>query len=574
MEIPGSIQPILFPTMKKYIQHTLVVVLAVFGANQVAAQITILDQSLLNQASFNTFTPVSVIGTQTWHFGSTYGAVCSGYASPQNYENEDWLISPTMNLVATNNTKLTFSHTRGSTPFVNVGVAEGWYKVYATANYTGDPATTTWIELTGVNQTITVGWQFVSSGDLIIPEAAKSATSRIAFRYQSSASQSSTWEIKNVKLTADAPVNPNTSDFKITNWNTEWLGCTTFGPTDETLQLNNVASAMLAMDSDIYCIQEVANTLSNPSIPALVALMGSDVWEGKIVYPNASDCDQRQGIIYKKARVQFVYYALIGNGNPAQGNSYYYNWSSGRYPARYDVNLVSGSNLVPLTIVNIHAKAEDGDAASYTRRLGGSEALKTILDGSTYNTKNLVLIGDYNDYLVGTSSAACACTDSPFKNFMDDATNYIPTTQYLNDAHWNRSLIENIILSNELAPNYVLNSTAQEVAAAQSISDYYHTTSDHLPVSARFQFSTLASPSYSVPTSFAIYPNPVKDILNVSFDKEITAVAIYNLLGQEVIAKLINANEGSIDVSNLGSGTYFVKVSADNGIKTIKLIKE
>lgn len=560
LEDSGTIQSILFPTMKKCIRLTLVVILSAFGVNQLAAQITILDQSLLTQASFNTFTPVSVIGTQSWYFSSTYGAICSGYAAAQNNENEDWLISPTMDLALTNNTKLTFSHTRGSTPFVNVGVAQGWYKVYATANYSGNPATTTWIELTSVNQAITVGWQFVSSGDVSIPEAAKSANSRIAFRYQSSASQSATWEIKNVKVTADAPVNPNTSDFKITNWNTEWLGCTSFGPTDETLQLNNVASAMLAMDSDIYCIQEVANLSTNPSIPALVALMGSDVWEGKIVYPSAVDCDQRQGIIYKKARVQFVYSAQLSSGSPAQGNSYFYNWSGGRYPARYDVNLVSGSNLVPLTIVNIHAKAEDGDAASYTRRLGASEALKTLLTGSTYNTKNLVLIGDFNDYLVGTTSTACSCTDSPYKNFMDDTANYTATSQYLNDARWNRPLIENILLSNELSANYVLNSSAQEVAATQSISNFFNTTSDHLPVSARFQFSTLATPSYSVPTSFAIYPNPVTDEL--SFDgtllEEDAVLTVYDLMGRQMRFQKVKGH--TVNVATLPAGVYILKV--------------
>ncbi|WP_168710262.1 T9SS-dependent choice-of-anchor J family protein [Flavobacterium sangjuense] len=547
--------------MKKCIRLSLVLILSAFGSGQLNAQITILDQSMLTQASFNTFTPVSVIGAQDWYFGSsTYGAVCSGYYSAQNHENEDWLISPNLNLAGTNNTKLTFSHTRGSTPFVNVGVAEGWYKVFATANYSGDPATTAWIELTGVNQAITVGWQFVSSGELIIPEAAKSANSRIAFRYQSSATQSATWEIKNVKVTADAPVNPNTSEFKITNWNTEWLGCTAFGPTDENLQFSNVAAAMLAMDSDIYCIQEVSNLLTNPSIPALVAIMGSDVWEGRIVYPNAYDCEQRQGIIYKKARVQYVYSAMLSSGSPAQGNSYYYNWSSGRYPARYDVNLVSGANLIPLSIINIHAKAEDGDAGSYTRRLGGSEALKTILDGTGYNTRNLVLIGDFNDYLVGTTSSNCSCTDSPYKNFMDDVTNYIPTTQYLNDAHWNHPLIENIILSNELSSNYVMNSSAQEVAAAQSISDYYNTTSDHLPVSARFQFSTLATPSYSVPTSFTIYPNPVAAELTFegTAPEDDAAIILYDLAGRKM--RFEKTNTHSLNVATLPSGIYILKV--------------
>ncbi|UPT71906.1 MAG: choice-of-anchor J domain-containing protein [Flavobacterium sp. JAD_PAG50586_2] len=373
--------------MKKCIRYT--ILLAIACVNFLQAQTTILDQTLLTQASFNSFTAVSVTGAQTWTFSSSYGAVCSGYATAQNFQNEDWLISPTMNLAGVNNVKLTFNHTRGSASVVNVGVSQGWYKAYATDNYTGDVATTQWIELTGVNHTVTTAWQYISSGEIIIPEAAKSANSRIAFRYMSSNTQSATWEIKNVKVKGEVPINPDIANFKITNWNIEWFGCTSFGPTNETLQLNNVASAMLAMNSDIFCLQEVTNPVSVAAFTNLVTLLGNDQWEGRLVPATTDDCEQRQGIIYKKARVQFVNSGLLSSGNSAQGNSYYYNWSSGRFPALYNVNLIAGANVVPISIVNIHAKSEDGDADSYTRRLGASQALKTILDGANYSTKNL-----------------------------------------------------------------------------------------------------------------------------------------------------------------------------------------
>jgi Secretion system C-terminal sorting domain len=75
-------------------------------------------------------------------------------------------------------------------------------------------------------------------------------------------------------------------------------------------------------------------------------------------------------------------------------------------------------------------------------------------------------------------------------------------------------------------------------------------------------------------TKVIVYPNPVKDILNLSFDKEITNVSIHTLLGQEVLNKDMNTNEGTIDTSNLVSGTYLVKVTSNDGIKTLKIIKE
>ena len=69
------------------------------------------------------------------------------------------------------------------------------------------------------------------------------------------------------------------------------------------------------------------------------------------------------------------------------------------------------------------------------------------------------------------------------------------------------------------------------------------------------------------------YPNPVNDILNFSFDKEITAVSIINLLGQEVLSKSLNNNETSINVADLAAGAYLVKVLSGNEIKTVKVVK-
>ena len=74
---------------------------------------------------------------------------------------------------------------------------------------------------------------------------------------------------------------------------------------------------------------------------------------------------------------------------------------------------------------------------------------------------------------------------------------------------------------------------------------------------------------------FTFYPNPVKDVLNIGYAKTITKVNLFNILGQEVLAKTINADQSQVDMSNLPKGTYLVKVTAENGaVKTIKVIKE
>ena len=74
--------------------------------------------------------------------------------------------------------------------------------------------------------------------------------------------------------------------------------------------------------------------------------------------------------------------------------------------------------------------------------------------------------------------------------------------------------------------------------------------------------------------SFTAYPNPVKDVLKVSYAQNISDIAVYNLLGQQVLLMNVNATKGQVDMSNLATGTYLVKVNTENAVKTIKVIKQ
>ena len=160
------------------------------------------NQTLTTQDSYNTFTSYNVLGEQEWYQNSShldYGAVMSGYANNTSYANEDWFISPAIDLSGSTNPILTFDHARGPAGSINVGVTEGYYTVWVTNDYnTGDdPTQVTWVELTGVIHG-TTAWAFVNSGNLVIPAEFKTATCRIAFRYLSIDGASATWEVKNV----------------------------------------------------------------------------------------------------------------------------------------------------------------------------------------------------------------------------------------------------------------------------------------------------------------------------------------------------------------------------------------
>lgn len=73
---------------------------------------------------------------------------------------------------------------------------------------------------------------------------------------------------------------------------------------------------------------------------------------------------------------------------------------------------------------------------------------------------------------------------------------------------------------------------------------------------------------------FTFYPNPVKDILNLSTQNTVENVAIYSLLGQEVIQVSPKQKSPSLNISSLASGVYVMKVEVDGQTGTYKIIKK
>lgn len=73
--------------------------------------------------------------------------------------------------------------------------------------------------------------------------------------------------------------------------------------------------------------------------------------------------------------------------------------------------------------------------------------------------------------------------------------------------------------------------------------------------------------------SFRVYPNPVKDILNISTKTAVDNIAVYDVLGKLVLSAQPDVISPKINMSGLASGAYLVKVTIGNASKTVKIIK-
>lgn len=292
--------------------------------------------------------------------------------------------------------------------------------------------------------------------------------------------------------------------FDLASWNMEFFGNGTaipgYGPANRTLQINNAAIVYNTLLPDVIGIQEVSDEAAVDELltklPSTYKKKISQVYSYSI-RPGSSDPfpAQKIGFIYNSAtvdtvgfRVMFLkqYKDVISTGvdNGSIDKSF---WSSGRLPFMGIFNVTTLDGLKKrINVVVIHAKSSS-TAADNARRSTDVSVLKDSL--TLYQKNNIAIVGDYNDLVEGSISSG---KTSPYKILTDNGYTALTLPLFLGGEGTfvggnNPSMIDNIIVSNDLVSLNEANSTAIE-DAREYISGYSSNTSDHLPVYTRFTF--------------------------------------------------------------------------------------
>jgi hypothetical protein len=92
------------------------------------------------------------------------------------------------------------------------------------------------------------------------------------------------------------------------------------------------------------------------------------------------------------------------------------------------------------------------------------------------------------------------------------------------------------------------------------------------------QPSAIASTAISHPgyddQAFRLWPNPVKDHLQFfSKNGNTCRWRLFNPLGKETASGIVSGQTGSIDLSSLPSGVYFLKMTAADAQQTVVILK-
>ncbi len=122
-------------------------------------------------------------------------------------------------------------------------------------------------------------------------------------------------------------------------------------------------------------------------------------------------------------------------------------------------------------------------------------------------------------------------------------------------------------LTTEVAETTVLQEGSYTFYVTQTIGDC---TSEAIEVVVEV---TLSTGGFDV-MSFKAYPNPVKDIFTISYNKNIADVTVVNMLGQIVAKQIIQSTDAQINMSALPAGNYVVKVAVDGAVQTLKVVKQ
>jgi endonuclease/exonuclease/phosphatase family metal-dependent hydrolase len=298
--------------------------------------------------------------------------------------------------------------------------------------------------------------------------------------------------------------------FDVVTWNIEWFGSNSNGPSDVDLQLQNVKTIIEDLDADVYAFQEITGLdkfyeLAD-ALPAYAGFHSTAVSGGSGGFASA----QKVTFLYKTATVDTIRTQVLLKGTdvstlpnyPGNDNSRF--WASGRLPFMVEIDAKVGDEKKRMALINIHARSNGGGESTanprYAMRKYDVDVLKDSLD-TYFPDLPFIILGDYNDDLDETvadqSAATVNTSETSYIRYIQDTQRYKPVTISLSNAGLRsfiafENVIDHMMMSNELFDEWLVNSE-RIVVPFDLVSNYQSTTSDHLPVKARFVLKTAAA---------------------------------------------------------------------------------
>jgi hypothetical protein len=239
--------------------------------------------------------------------------------------------------------------------------------------------------------------------------------------------------------------------------------------------------------------------------------------------------------------------------------------------------LVTTANISSLTTLNVNNKGISSligieDFTALTTLFCSFNSL-TSLDVSS-NTALTALYCNGNSLISLNVSSNTALTT------LWCSSNSLPSL----DVSSNTALTELYCYSNSLTSLNVQNgnntnfirfyATSNPDLSCIEVDDVDYSTANWIDIDTGASYDLDCSAVLSIETieinNFSLYPNPVKDYLNISLNEglELKRATIYNTLGQFIFS----TENLKINTSNIASGIYYIEVETNKGKSTKKIL--
>lgn len=234
-----------------------------------------------------------------------------------------------------------------------------------------------------------------------------------------------------------------------------------------------------------------------------------------------------------------------------------YNGTAATSYAYVNFNSTTGNNTISNWLITTPISLLNGDVISFY-------AVKGLSGGTTVYADNLQL-------RISTNGAASVNPASPtdlgdFTTLALDINPSLSTTGFATNWTLYSYIVSGLpaATSCKIAFRYFVTSGGPQGA-----------NSDQIGVDQFSVDRTLSTPDFFT-NNFAMHPNPVEDVLNVTAKNQ---TSIESVQVSDTNGRIVNQTNGStsettqINVSQLNAGVYFIKVQSEMGVGTSKFIK-
>lgn len=346
------------------------------------------------------------------------------------------------------------------------------------------------------------------------------------------------------------------TSLEVVTWNIEWF------PKDGSNTVDYVTDILYAIDADIYALQEIDDTTA---FRQMVENMNGFEW----FIPDGYFAGL--AYVYKPSVISLTEIYRIYETEP-------YWRPFPRSPLILRCSVADQEYFV----INNHFKCcGDGyldmsdDWDEEKRRYDASTLLKEHID-EELDEKNVILTGDLNDILTDSEG------NNVFQMFIDDSEHFLCADMAIAEGsqdNWSYptwpSHLDHIIITDELFDEYESQYSALETILVDEYLDngwweYENYVSDHRPVGFRFEadINTDVNELESFQQKeLSIFPNPVKEIVNVRLPKGVKEckTQILDARGEILYQSLSSGRSMKISVRSIEPGLYILRATCDEG---------